>query len=209
MPDALPEAAVYIVTSLDGYVAREDGGLDGLPGFAAGEDYGYAASMATVDALVMSRHPYETVRSFDAWPNGETRVVVLSHCGVDVPEALRRTVAVRADEPADVLHGLGPEGVRRVYLDGGRTTQGFLRGGLVTEMVLTRVPALPGSGIPTFGPPGGDVRLQHVETEASPGGLVQSRYRVAPGPSRGQSGRPPTRRGGAGDPVGAVGAPRE
>lgn len=181
MPDALPEAAVFIATSLDGYIAREDGGLDWLPGFAAGEDYGYAAFMATVDALVVGRHTYETVRGFGDWPYGETRVVVLSRRGVDVPEALRATVEVRAGEPADVLRALGAEGVRRVYLDGGRTVQGFLRAGLVTEMVLTRVPVLLGAGIPLFGPLDGDVRLRHVETRAFPSGLVQSRYRVASG----------------------------
>ena len=37
-------ATVYIATSVDGFIAREDGGIDWLPeggGEEGGEDYGY------------------------------------------------------------------------------------------------------------------------------------------------------------------------
>ena len=69
--------SVFIATSLDGFIARLDGGLDWLP---EGDDeaYGYDAFMASVDALVIGRGTYETVRAFDAWPYGATPVVVLS-----------------------------------------------------------------------------------------------------------------------------------
>jgi len=47
-------ASVFIGTSLDGYIARTDGGLDFLPP-GGGEPHGYAEFMATVDALVIGR----------------------------------------------------------------------------------------------------------------------------------------------------------
>lgn len=45
--------SVFIATSLDGFIARENGAIDWLPIPEAGaEDYGYKAFMDTVDALV-------------------------------------------------------------------------------------------------------------------------------------------------------------
>ena len=74
--------SAFLATSLDGFIAREDGGLDWLDRanaqVPAGEDCGYAAFMATVDALVMGRHTFEKVLSFHEWPYADKPVWVLS-----------------------------------------------------------------------------------------------------------------------------------
>ena len=70
-------ASVFIGTSLDGFIAREDGSLDWLPA-GGGEPHGYDEFFASVDALVIGRKTYETVLGFDAWPYGAKPVVVLS-----------------------------------------------------------------------------------------------------------------------------------
>ena len=71
--------SVFIATSLDGFIAMTDGGIDWLPsGSDSGEDYGYANFIATVDVLVMGRKTYELAESFPQWPYGERRVIVLS-----------------------------------------------------------------------------------------------------------------------------------
>lgn len=60
-----------IATSIDGFIARENGDLDWLPAAASGlgdEDHGYKAFIATVDAIVIGRHTYEKVRTFDTLP---------------------------------------------------------------------------------------------------------------------------------------------
>ena len=67
-----PQTCVFIATSLDGFIARPDGRLDWLmqaqAAAPAGEDFGYAAFMAGIDALVMGRKTLDTVRGFDPWP---------------------------------------------------------------------------------------------------------------------------------------------
>jgi len=52
--------SVFIGISVDGFIARLDGGLDWL--MDAGEEpHGYDEFIAGVDALVMGRNAFETV----------------------------------------------------------------------------------------------------------------------------------------------------
>lgn len=179
--------SVFIATSLDGFIARPDGCIDWLLQantlMPAGEDCGIQAFMDSVDVLVMGRKSFEQALDFDPWPYAGKPVVVLSHHGVEVPPALRDSVSVSAEAPADLLARLSAAGARKLYIDGGQTIQGFLRAGLIDELIITVIPVLLGAGRPLFGPLDADVALTHVETRAYPFGFVQSRYRRAQ-PSR-------------------------
>ena len=61
-----PKVSVFIATSLDGFIARPDGNIDWLNQanivVPKGEDCGYAAFMATVDAIAMGRNTFELQR---------------------------------------------------------------------------------------------------------------------------------------------------
>ncbi|QDL92359.1 dihydrofolate reductase [Paroceanicella profunda] len=172
---------VFIGVSVDGYIARPDGGIDWLAAVEReDEDYGYARFGAGMDGVVMGRSTFETVLGFGAWPY-ERPVVVLSHSLVDlpVPEGLEGRLSFSDATPAALFDTLSARGWRRVWVDGGRVVQSFLRAGLISEMTLSRIPVLIGAGIPLFGPLSGDLRLEHQETRAFPSGLVQSRYRCS------------------------------
>lgn len=60
--DIYAKVSVFIVTSLDGYIARPDGRIDWLEKANAtvpqGEDCGYQKFFDSVDALVMGRKTY-------------------------------------------------------------------------------------------------------------------------------------------------------
>jgi dihydrofolate reductase len=179
------KVSVYIATSLDGFIARDDGGLDWLPGAdpeaqgdAEGEDYGYREFMDSVDVLVMGRKTYEKVLSFGKWSYEGKRVIVLSSGTVEIPNELASTVECRSSSPSDLVHDLEEAGAKHVYVDGGNTIQRFLNEGLIQQIIITRIPVLIGSGIPLFGPLEKDVLLHHVETQKFPSGLVQSRYEI-------------------------------
>lgn len=176
-------ASVYMAVSLDGFIARENGDLDWLPGpeDVAGEDHGYHAFMDTVDALVMGRATFEKVLSFGVgWPYKDKPVVVLSRSEYTLPPDLPDTVSVLGGSMTDIVAGLLQRGYEHVYIDGGVTVQHFLRAGLVQRLILTIIPIVLGSGIPLFGAVDQDVRLQLVEHRSWPSGLLQVTYDVKP-----------------------------
>lgn len=176
----LPSCHVFIATSLDGFIARPDGDIDWLLARdASDEDHGYTRFIAEIDAIVMGRGTFEKVQGFAPWPY-ERPVLVLSAslAGAPVPERLVGKVRVVDLSPEDALVALRAEGCRRVYVDGGKLIQSFLRRGLIEDLVITLVPVLLGAGRPLFGPLEADVSLAHEATVSFPSGLVQMRYRV-------------------------------
>jgi len=171
--------SVFVGTSVDGFIARLNGDFDFLPE-GGGEPHGYNEFMASVDALVIGRKTFEKVLSFETWPYGAKRVVILSSRPLDLPAAVGGAVEQMAGPPAEIVSQLAARGLHHLYIDGGITIQRFLRAGLVQRLIITRVPVLIGEGIPLFGTLPRDVRLRHVATRHYPSGLVQSEYEVAP-----------------------------
>ncbi len=178
----LPKVSVFIATSLDGFIARKDGKIDWLEKanttLPTGEDCGYQSFFESVDTLVMGRKTFETVLSFEAWPYGDKRAIVLSTQLKQVPPRLEETVSVFSCAPKTILENLAAEGSRHIYLDGGRTIQSFLADNLVDEMTITTLPVLLGEGIPLFRKVMSDIALTHMKTHTYANGFVQSRYRI-------------------------------
>ena len=172
------KTSVFIATSLDGFIARQDGALDWLPA-GGGEPHGYDEFMATVDALVIGRKTFETVLTFDAWPYGSKPVVVLSARPAELTAPGGAVCEMMAGTPHEIVTRLGQRGMRHLYVDGGVTIQGFLEAGLIQRLIITRIPVLLGSGIPLFGYLSHDIRLEHVATRSYPSGMVQSEYVIA------------------------------
>lgn len=170
------KASVFVGTSVDGYIARSDGALDFLP-LDGGEPHGYDEFMASVDALIVGRHTYETVLAFDAWPYGDKPVFVLSTKTLRPPPA-GAVVERMSGSPEEIVAMLARRGFQHAYVDGGVTIQSFLRAKLIQRLTITRVPVIIGVGIPLFGPTTRDVMLKHIRTQQYPSGLVKSEYEV-------------------------------
>jgi dihydrofolate reductase len=169
--------SIFIGTSLDGFIARPNGDLDWLPE-GGGEPHGYDEFIASVDALVIGRKTFEKVLTFETWPYGDKRVVVLSSGPIDLSAAVGGVVEQMAGPPDEIVSQLAASGAHHLYIDGGITIQGFLSAGLIQRLIITRVPVLIGDGVPLFGTLPHDIRLRHVATRHYPSGLVQSEYHV-------------------------------
>jgi dihydrofolate reductase len=144
----------------------------------AGEDCGYADFMRTVDAIVMGRAIFDTVFSFPEWPYGDLPVHVLSRTLGGRPAGVPDSVQVLCATPHEVVERAAAAGHRHLYIDGGRTIQGFLKAGLITELTITVIPILLGSGLRLFDDGQADTNLRLLSSKAYPFGFVQSHYAV-------------------------------
>jgi len=178
------EFVAYLATSLDGFIAREDGGVDWLDGYQGGdEDYGFVEFMDSVDWLVMGRNTFEQVLTFGEWPYGNMPVTVISSKEVKIPEELKDRVSGFNGTTEELAQTFSQTGVARVYVDGGQTIRGFLEAGQLTELILTIAPILLGKGIPLFQGKAEDQNLKLIKAQGYDSGLVQLKYQIGEDPT--------------------------
>lgn len=177
---AAPAAAarkviLFIAASLDGYIAKPDGGVDFLSSVdAPGEDYGYAEFVKTVDTVLMGRKTYERVLTFGGeFPHKDRRTIVLSR----KKKGADGNVEFRSGDPAKLIARLRKETGGDIYCDGGaQVVHALLKKDLIDVLIVSTLPVLLGDGIPLFKRGRPEKRLKLVSSRAFPSGLVQSRY---------------------------------
>ena len=144
---------VFIATSIDGYIADRNGGiewLDTIPEINT-IDSGYEAFTSEIDALVMGRATFDKVCSFDIdWPY-QKPVFVVSSTMKEIPEKLQGKAHLVKGNLNEILKQIHDRDCFRLYIDGGKLIQSFLKEDLIDEMVITIIPVLLGEGIPLFG----------------------------------------------------------
>ena len=142
---------VYIATSIDGYIATPEGGLDWLENLPnpGNNDFGFNDFMNTIDAIVMGRNTFEKVLLFGSWPYNK-KVFVLSNTLKVIPEKLSEKAEIVSGDIPDIVSKLNKNGFSNLYIDGGKTIQSFLKFDLIDEMIISNVSLLLGKGIPLF-----------------------------------------------------------
>lgn len=169
---------VFIATSIDGYIADKDGGLDWLHSVPNPDnvDMGFGPLMEQVDALVMGRNTLEMVLSFDVdWPYSKP-VFVLSNTMTEVPEGYQDKVFLINGELTQVVADLNQQGYNDLYIDGGITIQNFLEQELIDQLTITTIPVLLGGGVKLFGDLESMQNYKLVESTVYLDTIVQSHY---------------------------------
>ena len=163
----------HIAVSLDGKIARPDGSFDWLNGYPP-EEFGINAFLAEVDAIVMGRATYETVRGMGDWPHpGKPTFVVTSRPLADPPAG----VEARPADFAALAAELEGKGFKRVWVEGGgQVIRGMMAAGKLDVLEMALLPLVLGDGIPLFpeGTPGLGLRL--VKCEPRTGGALHLVY---------------------------------
>lgn len=170
---------VFIATSLDGYIADRNGGLDWLTSIPNPDhlDMGYSAFMEGIDALVMGRKTFETVCSFEMdWPY-QKPVFVLSNTLQSIDSQYAEKAFLVKGTPKAVIHQVHQRGFYNLYIDGGKTIQGFLKEDLIDELIITTIPIILGGGIRLFTETSDEQKYSLVKTEVLLDQLIQCHYK--------------------------------
>lgn len=171
--------SVFIATSLDGFIADKDGGLDWLNSIPNPEniDMGYNSFTNQIDAFVMGRITFETVCGFDIEWHYQKPVFVLSNSLQEIPENLKEKVFLVKGTLPEVLEQIHRKGFHKLYIDGGKTIQSFLREDLIDEMIITTIPILLGSGFSLFGELTKQLNFECVSSKIFLNQIVQCHFR--------------------------------
>jgi dihydrofolate reductase len=79
-------------------------------------------------------------------------------------------------ELKEVVENLNKQGFKNLYIDGGKTIQGFLQQDLIDELIITTIPILLGGGIPLFAELKSPLKFKHVKAIRYLDCLVQNHF---------------------------------
>lgn len=176
---------IHMAASLDGFIARLDGGTDWMETpdtYEAGEsmDAEYVADfLKSIDCYVMGSRTYETALAFDAkgfgWAYGDKPVFVLTTR--DLPTQ-RDTVELVSGDLAQLIEKLRAR-FGSIWIAGGGAVAGeALRRGLADEVRYSIMPVAIGSGVRFFEGLDRDVAMHLMEVKAYTSGIVALRHAV-------------------------------
>ncbi|MBP6013813.1 MAG: dihydrofolate reductase [Alphaproteobacteria bacterium] len=169
----MPLLRVYIAQSLDGYIARPDGGIDWLRPFDD-VDYGYSTFIRDIGTVVIGRKSYDVARSFGDWPYKNMRSLVITSSPLD--DAPLNVTRVGADIPR-LTTALRAAGTKDTWVMGGAMTiNAFLAAGAIDRLDLFTIPVLLGDGVRLFTEGRPETSLKLLSSQAYDKGLARLSY---------------------------------
>ena len=166
---------LYIATSLDGYIAAPDGGVDWLD---SSTDVGYHDFLKTIDAIIMGRTTYDQVLTFGPWPYGDIPCYVFTNRNISNPPA----GVVQVHGPAGPAYQeICRHGYGNIWLEGGaKIASAFRELHLIDEYRIYLQPVWLGDGIPLFTAPLAPEEVKLHSTRTFPNGMVELVYTPLP-----------------------------
>lgn len=183
------KCSAFIATSVDGFIATKDGGVDWLQTSGNGQvltgensDMGFNAYISSVDCMIMGRKTMDLISRMnltpEQWVYGNLKIIVLSNTIKEVPENMKGRVEMYSGDLLSLISNLENEGHKHVYIDGGTTIQNFINLKLINEITITKVPIILGEGIPLFGKMSKSIKLEDAKAVTFLNDFIQLKYKV-------------------------------
>ncbi|MCE2992863.1 MAG: dihydrofolate reductase family protein [Alphaproteobacteria bacterium] len=141
---------LYIATSLDGFIADINGGVDWLPhpkDDAEIDEFGYKSLMSSIDTILMGSASYKQILGFGDWGWSDKQTYVFTSQPL---ESNKPFISITNYTPLEFMTKLKDrQSDKDIWLLGGaELAQSFAQEDLIDEIILTIVPQTLGSGIP-------------------------------------------------------------
>jgi len=178
----MPGIKLYIATSLDGFIAREDGSIDWLMEYENNPetDYGYSEFYSSIGTVLMGRKTYAQVLEFGDWPYKEKKSYVFTGKKDSLP--CEKNVEFVTGDLKKFVHQLKESTEQDIWLVGGsQLIKAFLAENLVQDLIIFIVPVILGGGIPLFDRIGKQIKLKTFGIEKYENGIVRLDYKVRRG----------------------------
>lgn len=187
------ELVYYVATTLDGFIAREDGSFDDFPWDDAFGEFLLETFPETLPAILRGEATRDDNICFDAVLMGRKTYEVGVKLDVRCPYptldqyVVSRTMTERPDERVEVISGDVVQRVRElkaqdgkdVWLCGGGRLASVLHGaGLIDRLIVKLNPIVFGSGIPLFAEAHETASLELTGTRTFDSGHVVLWYRI-------------------------------
>ncbi len=161
---------LYIASSLDGYIARENGDVDWLP---INTDSGYDNFYKSIDTVIMGKKTYDQILTFGDYPyKGKKSYVFTRNDSLTMDENVEFASNVE-EFSRNLVSSKG-----NIWLVGGSELfSAFLEHKLVDEIILSIIPTVLGKGIPLFQNINQEANLKLIKTTEY-SGFVELTYKV-------------------------------
>lgn len=166
------DVILYIATSLDMFIAREDGSVDWL---FHDQDYGYSEFLKSIDTTIMGHNTYKQIKSFGPpFPyRDKTNYVFSRHNHQE-----EGYIQFIANKTIPFVRSLKKERGKDIWLIGGGSINDvLLEAGLIDKMILSIHPVFLGKGIPLFPHAQVEAYWELMESHSYEKGLVQLKYK--------------------------------
>lgn len=139
----------YAATSLDGFIAREDGDVSWLDTLDIDPaDTGYEEFFASIDGLVMGRNTYDFVFDYGSWPYDDKPTWVCTSRALEVLEGANLKIEKTIEE---IIPAAAALELKHLWLvGGGAIASSLLEKGFLTHLSISEMPIRLNKGIPLF-----------------------------------------------------------
>ena len=162
---------LFIASSLDGYIARDNGDIDWLPENTAS---GYDEFYKTIDTVIMGKKTYNQVLTFGAYPYKDKKSYVFTRNNDQTRDDNTEFVSDVDKLVKDIISNSG----KNIWLVGGaEIISSFVNHGFVDKIILSIIPVVLGKGIPLFKNMQKETKLELIKT-TSYDNLVELQYKV-------------------------------